>query len=740
MPRFILEEDYSILNFDKNGRLLRISLSPSDKYRLKLNLDDISDYVKKGFVLYEDKNFYYHFGINPYSIFRAFLLNITKGHVVAGGSTITMQVARMIERKPRVLWSKIIEAFRALQLEWKYSKKEILEIYLNSVPFGGNIEGVGAASYFYFNKSPKKLSLYETTLLIGIPKSPNRYRPDLYFENTKKQQHKVIELIGEKMGITKQMEQDFFNRSYDYSRFINPYYCPHLIESKKYTKNNFVRNYSIDLNIQLYCEKVLRKAALNNVRERIYNGAVIVADNHTHQVLAYVGSPDYYDTRHGGQINGANIMRSPGSLLKPFLFAKAIEAGLVTPQKILFDIPSHYRNYAPQNFSKNYHGFVTAKNALVNSLNIPALRLESALGSDGLPSILKTVFPYKRYWIDKSGLTIVLGGVPFTLEELVSLYFVFSNAGKYYPLKFYDEEPAGSSKKVLHQESCYIVSEMLSDVYRPDLPYNWEFTTYLAKFALKTGTSFGARDAWCIAYNPDYTVGVWIGNVDASSVPSLVGARKASPVATEIMNFLTRNSDNWFVQPQKVKRRIVCSVSGDKPGPFCRHTKEDLYIPGTSSEKICSVHKQIIIRKKDNVQVCSYCMDEPDNHYTNKIVEIWPPEVISFLRKTGKNYSPIPPHNPECTHFWNKNAPQIVSPERDAIYSITEKLPLEQQKIALKCNAGQDVEKIYWFYNQELIGECLPEQVIFFYPRRGKGIVSVVDSEGRSASVSIEVH
>ncbi len=744
LPRERIDKDFSTVYLDRNGELLRITLSPSEKYRVRLPLEQISPYLRKGFILYEDRYFFLHPGVNPVSVSRAVIQNLGGGRIVSGASTLSMQIARMLYNRPRTVFSKILEMFNAIQLEFYYSKNELLEIYLNMIPMGGNIEGVGAAAYFYFGKNALDLSLSETALLIGIPNSPNQNRPDLYPENARKMELAVLSRIYKEMGISLGEAEKAAGNILRIQRHENPFLCPHLIEAGKKGDPGFIRKTAIDLNIQYYCESVLSKYSADHKKKEIYNGAIIVADNETGEVLAYAGSPDYYDREHNGQVNGCAVRRSPGSALKPFIYARALEEGMLTPQGLVYDIPKTFEDsFTPENFSKSCHGIVTAEYALINSLNIPAVRLEESLNGKGLSYVLKKIFPEDRdILIDRAGLSLPLGSFAVSLEEAVSLYRMLARGGIYSPLKFYlNENPAAAySRRVLDPRSCFIISEMLSDYYRPDMPYSWEFAPHLAKAALKTGTSFGLKDAWCIGYNPKYTIGIWIGNADSRGSPFLVGAQIASPIFVEIFDFLTKNNDRWFTKPDGVEKRMICAVSGEKPGPYCRNLKEDYYIPGVSSEKTCSVHKKIFIRKKDNVEVCPLCMKGPASLYREEIIEEWPAETASFLRETGRSLAIIPPHNPDCPNYFTKNGPKIISPRDQSVYYIDPKVPPEKQKIRLKAFTAQDSGKIFWFSESRLIDSGPPEKPCFFTPKPGSYLISILDSKGRSDTALIRIY
>ncbi|MBN2160553.1 MAG: penicillin-binding protein 1C [Spirochaetes bacterium] len=744
LPRRALDTDYSTVYMDRNGKILRISLSPSDKYRIKLPLKEMSTYLKNGVLSYEDRYFYYHQGINPVSLARAIGMNIKSGRIVSGASTISMQVARMMERRPRTLRAKIIESFRALQLEFHYSKDEIMELYLNSIPMGGNIEGVGAGAYYYYGKSALELSAAESALLIGIPNSPNWNRPDRYPERARQKMSMVLERIHRDLGISKRDLRVMRESRPGLTCRKFPFNCPHLIESRHRGSDPFFVLFTVDQNLQLYCESIMKNYNEMMRGQGIYNGAVIIANNKTREVLAYVGSPDYFDSQHCGQINGAAIPRSPGSALKPFLYARAMELGLITPEKMVYDIPIADEDYSPANFCKTARGPVPARLALIHSLNVPAVRLEREMGGEGLKRVLMKIYPIKKdLIIEKSGLSIALGGFPLSLEDMVSLYMMLASNGDYAPLKYHTREDseAISPRHILDRRACYIISEILSDCHRPDLPYSWEFAPELAKVALKTGTSFGLRDAWCIGYNPDYTVGVWLGNANNSGSSELIGVRAAAPLMIRILDHVTRSSDSWFKAPAGVAKRNVCARSGEKPGPFCSHgVKADWYIRGVSSEQECGVHKTITVRKRDGLHVCSYCMDEGPEAYEQKVVEYWPPEVISFMRSRGYRYSQIPRHNPSCQNFYAKDKPRIVRPAMSDEYIINEHMPLDSQKIPLKAFAGQDTDELFWFIGSTFLFQSKADETCFLTPRRGVWVISAVDSMGRSDSVKIKIY
>jgi penicillin-binding protein 1C len=457
-----------------------------------------------------------------------------------------------------------------------------------------------------------------------------------------------------------------------------------------------------------------------------------------------VGSPDYHDPI-GGQVNGANITRSPGSALKPFLYAISIERGLVTPKRVLFDIPRDYGGYKPANYEGKYIGLVTAEDALAGSLNVPAVGLESALesqGNDGLDFWIKSTGCVGRGRGQmEPGLSVVLGAYPMTVEEMVRLYAALANGGRMKTLRFFADEtqPQEKGKEILSPESSYLVSEMLSKVERTDIPASWEFSPTRSKVAFKTGTSFGHRDAWCVGYNPDYTIGVWLGNANNQGCPALVGHDAAAPVVINLFNELSRSSDIWFQRPRGVQSRKICSLSGQPAGEDCKDVIDDDFIPGVSDNETCPIHRKVWIRKKDHREVCRYCMTGKPEDYYSKVFEIWPPDVTRFLRSHGAKFESIPKHNPDCTAFFSRFKPHITSPRPQGKYEIQPGIAMENQKIGLSVQAGPDVDQVYWFLNGRLVNQGKPDKLFFLTPQQGKWEVSVVDSRGRADKVNFLV-
>ena len=424
--------EYSTIITDDRDEVIHAFLTRDEKWRMKSEPGEISPLLKKTILAKEDKYFYYHPGINPIAVGRAMIKNTLRQKRTSGASTITMQVARMMRPAKRNIWNKLAESFRAIQLELKYSKDEILQLYFNLLPYGGNIEGVKTAAYLYFNKSPDHLSLAEITALSIIPNRPSSLVMGKNNEEIVKERNRWLRLFAEQNIFTPKEIEDALNEPLLAHRGEVPRHTPHLAWKLKKSASASIVKTNINLNNQLKIEKLVKDYVRNLRLMDIKNAAVIVIDNKSHKVTSYIGSGDFFDTLDGGQVNGASAIRQPGSTLKPLLYAIAMDEGLLTPKTIMKDVPVNYQGYAPENYDREFNGYVTMQFALENSLNIPAVRSLNEVGKDELVKKLAdcqfSQIIKDRY---KLGLSMILGGCGTTLEELTALYSVFANEGKY---------------------------------------------------------------------------------------------------------------------------------------------------------------------------------------------------------------------------------------------------------------------------------------------------------------------
>lgn len=727
---------YSVIIRDSNGEVVNAYLTPDDKWRMRTELNEISPLLRKTIIAKEDKYFYSHPGINPLAMCRAAVTNILQMKRTSGASTITMQVAKALEPKRRTIWGKMVEVFRSFQLECKYSKDEILQLYLNLVPYGSNIEGVKAASLLYFNKAPDHLSLAEITSLSIIPNRPSSLIIGKNNDFIVKERNRWLEKFAADGVFTSAEIKDAETESLTAVRHTVPHYIPHFsYKLKKETGSNNIKT-NIVLNTQLKIEKLTGDYVRGLKLKGIRNAAVVVIDNKTHKVISYIGSAGFNDTTDGGQVNGAAAVRQPGSTLKPLLYALCMDEGLLTPKMVLNDVPVNYAGYAPENYNREFNGEVTMEYALEHSLNIPAVRSLKQLGKDKLVNkLIACHFKQIQKDQNKLGLSLILGGCGASLEELTGLFSVFANNGIYISPQYIKDSTASQRIQIISPEAAYLITDELSRVSRPDFPLNWTATERMPKIAWKTGTSYGRRDAWSIGYNKDYTVGVWCGNFSGVGVPELSGANTATPLLFKIFNTIDYDSNSdWYEPPQGCELRQVCSESGLPPGPNCTNLISDYFFPLISSTKICGHLQEVKVSPDFSISYCEACA--PTTGYIKKLYKVVAPELQDYFTKAGKPYQIIPPHNPACERIFKGEGPAITFPVNGAEYFISKKDP---EPLQLTASVPADVSKIYWYINDRFYKTASRGEKQFFVPEEGPVKIGCSDDKGRSRTIMIRV-
>jgi len=724
--------------YAKDGTLLTAYLTEDDKWRMFTKLNEITPELKKAIIEKEDGWFYWHPGINPVSILRALYSNITKGETVSGASTITMQVARLLERKDRTYINKFAEMFRAIQLELHYTKEEILEMYLSLLPYGGNIEGVKAASYIYFNRPPDKLSLAQSIMLAVIPNNPNGLRIDTKVERAKTHRNFWIKNFINNEVFDQYDLKAALDEPVKPNRFRIPTSASHFCYFINQSHGEKRINTSLDLSIQTKAEDLLWNYVQRVYARGVTNGAVLIIDNKTLSVAAYCGSADFYNKEAFGQVNGIRGVRSPGSTLKPFLYAEAFNSGKYTPKMMLLDVPKDFSGYQPENFDYKFNGEVTNAFALGNSLNIPAARLLQDMGLSDFISILERGgFTEISSAKDKLGISLILGGCGVTLEELTRFYTAFANKGKLYPLNYLKDEKKNHKNEiqVFSEAAVYMVSEILSNLKRPDLPKDYINSTKLPKIAWKTGTSYGKRDAWAIGFNPNYTVGVWIGNFDGKGSPYLSGAEISVPLLFDLFNSVDYNhKDKWFTRLDNLLERKVCAETGLLPTKFCTSLTNDFYINKVSHNSYCNLHEEIFVNKDSSLEFCPNCL--PSGKFVKAIYPHYQPELEMWFKENKVEYKKHPPHNPSCEMRFTDKGPVIISPSENYEYLVERNT---QEEILLKAAPNAAIRTHYWYINSKFYMKSSPGDNIFFKPGEGKFLITCLDDKGRDESVTINV-
>lgn len=514
---------------DRDGQLLRAFSTLDGRWRLETTTADVDPKLISMLVAYEDKRFYEHHGVDPLALLRAAGQLVSNGRIVSGGSTLSMQLARLIEpRESRNFGAKFRQLFRALQIERRLTKPQILDRYLTLAPYGGNLEGVRAASLAYFGKEPKRLTVAQAALLVALPQLPERRRPDRNLENARAARDRVLARVAEAgvMSVSEVVRAGA--EAVPSVRRALPSLAPHTAEAALRRDPSAIRHaVTLRRDVQIGLEAVARKAA-EKLGPKI-SVAMVMADARTGEILGEVGSANYYDSARSGWIDMTKIVRSPGSTLKPFIYGLAFEQGLIAQETMIEDRPADFNGYRPKNFDMGYQGDVSIRNALQLSLNVPAVKLLDAVG----PARLTTRFRQAGVTLDlprnePAGLAIGLGGAGITLRDLVQLYTGLANGGKPRGLRDGTERvaPPQPVQLLLDVRANWQISDILIGMKLPD-------GVSARPLAYKTGTSYGYRDAWTLAFDGRYVLGVWTGRADAAPVPGLAGYVSAAPIAFE---------------------------------------------------------------------------------------------------------------------------------------------------------------------------------------------------------------
>lgn len=732
--------------YDRNGKLLRLTLSGDEQFRAYRPLKQIDEKLKQAVILSEDRYFYYHWGVNPISLFRAvFSLNQSRPY---GASTITMQMVRLRDKiYTKNFLGKILQILRATQAEFLYSKDQILEAYLNLTPYGANIEGVGAASQIYFGKSSGQLSLPESLLLAVIPQNPvkrslQEQTQTKAFEARDRLYEEWQKIFPTAKKIKMDLQLPLISKKIVELPFLAPHFVNYVVSKTPSDINGAIKT-SLDLRTQELLEQKLTNYIKGKSKFGVSNGAVLLIQKNTREIKAWVGSNNFFDSGISGQIDAITTKRSPGSTLKPFLYGLALQEGLIHPQTLLYDSPSSFGQYDPENFDRSYKGPLSAEEALIQSRNIPAIYLASRLKQKSLYQLLAEVdagLPQNEKYY---GLAISLGSAEVTPLTVAGLYTAIGNFGKWAPLKFNLESPQTKESKVFSSESSFMVLDMLKKNSRSDSPLLDEVSKSKLPVAWKTGTSYGFRDAWTAGVIGDHVLVVWLGNFDNSANPALVGREIASPLFFEIAELLkgkglVKPGDWENMLGLKIRPTDVCSLTGGFSRGICPHTKKTWFQPGVSPIDDCNVHREYLVSQRTGKRVCHVSSSGPTK---TEVYEFWPSDIVQLFAKFGLPYKKAPAFESNCEQAEAGLAaiPEIVSPKQDLIYAVRFNKKDGYEKIPLKAKVDQEIKKVFWFANQKPLGESLPEETLLVELSPGDYDITLVDDHGQVATRPFQV-
>lgn len=729
--------------YDTNNRLLRLALSPDEKYRLFVPLEQMPPQLINSVLLYEDRHFYRHFGVNPAALIRAAWSTFSGGRRM-GASTITMQTARKIyDIDSAKLSGKIKQIFYALWLEVRYTKKQILEAYLNIAPYGYNIEGAGAASLVYFGQRAQDLNLLEAMTLAVIPQNPAKRIPARAagFENMK-----TARAILYKQWLKTHPQDQNLASFFDLPMNIKdpsdlPFSAPHAVtylQEREIASEVFT---TIDLEMQRDFEEQIKTYIARNKAKGITNAAVLLLNYETMEVEAAVGSADFWDESISGQVNGFASKRLIASTLKPFIYAIALDKGLIHPATLMKDTPRRFGIYAPENADRSFAGPLLAREALNASRNIPAIELMTRVGGDEYINFLKSAGVTGLKNARHYGISLAIGTFDVSLIETARLYAMLGNGGALKDLRFVKSaQDAPLRAQLLSPEASFITLDMIKNSSSLRTKMRGAVTREIPLY-VKTGTSSSYKDAWTAGVFGNYVMVVWIGNFNGEGNNYFWGRAAAQPLFNELVEQVIKNRpQDYFgkLTPTglNVIQTDVCKGTGDLPGPHCPATEKTWFIPGVSPIKISDIHRVVYIDTATGLRACKY---NPATT-TADVFEFWPSEIESLFRSAGIIHRPVPRYVEGCDieeiYVKAGMAPQIVLPAPGIIYPFRER-DMDKEIIPLRADGEKDAHTIFWFMDNKFIGSAESGENLFIRPRSGRFALRAVDSLGRAGSSTI---
>lgn len=756
--------DFSGAYTDRNGTLLKVYLTGDETYRIYKSVSEYPLDFLEALLLQEDKRFFLHHGVNPVSLIRAAVQTYVKRSKRIGASTITMQTAKLkyklYTKNPA---GKLKQIFLALRLELLFSKQEILDAYINLAPCGKNIEGFEAASRYFFAQPIEQTDFSQRLMLCVLPQDPVRRCPrsdavpdelmqarSRLFERWV-QEHPEYEESRAFMQKPPRLHCAFPEKALHFTR---------MIESASKIKKGSVRTpartllrTSIDMRLQDITEQTLQLYVRQRQGIGITNAAALLVDWETMETLAAAGSAGFYNNAILGQIDANISKRSPGSLLKPFIYALALDQGLIHYGTMLKDTPSAFSEYMPDNYGNTFKGPIKAWNALTQSRNIPAVELARKIHKPDLYDLLVSAGVSGLKHKDSYGLSIVLGSADLTPFELTALYAALKNGGVQYPIQntartLFPSDTANSAangkagqsnaKRLFSQEAAFIVCKMLEQNPPPEDTQSSDFAGM--RIGYKTGTSIGFKDCWTVGFFGQYVLCIWLGNFDGTGNNSFLGRTAAAPLFFSIAGRihsagLCRNTAEYV--PENVKQIDVCAVSGGLPNGDCPATEKAWFIPGVSPITKCRIHRKITVDTRTG-----YRTDERDKSYCKTLVrEFWPSDLMKLFAEAGLPRL-VPPDYPDANKKMNNGRsgfpPEIVSPLKNTVYIFRSGTP-EKNVLILNAVADADTSELFWFAGSSFIARCSPSEPYVWKPAPGFYELTVSDGKGRSDSINVNI-
>lgn len=746
-PLPLPQDDLARVVLAEDGTPLWRFADANGVWRYPVHTSEVSPYYLDALLTYEDRWFYQHPGVNPLALVRATWQNLTGARVVSGGSTLSMQVARLLDPHSRTLHGKLRQLWRTAQLEWHLSKDEILNLYLNRAPFGGTLQGVAAASWAYLGKSPAHLTHAEAALLAVLPQAPSRLRPDRHPQRAQEARDKVLRRLAEFKVWPQSAVDEALEEPLLLAPRLEPSLAPLLARRLNRPDSPPLIRTTLDATLQRRLEDLLL-----GWRARLpehTSAAILVVEEESMAVRAYLGSVDINDTKRFGHVDMISALRSPGSTLKPFLYGMALDDGLIHSESLLQDVPRRYGDYRPGNFSMGFTGAVPASTALSSSLNLPAVQLLEAYGPKRFAAQMRIAgMPLALPALAEPNLALILGGAGSRLEDLVSGYSALARDGKSATLRLQPDDTL-KERPLLSPGAAWIVRRILSGQARPDRDPRAELVQRPV-LAWKTGTSYGFRDAWAIGVGPRYLIGVWIGRPDGTPVPGQFGLASAAPLMLQVHDVLTnRDSQRGISAPVKpvpanIGVAAICWPLGQpmaRSDPNCRRQRFAWTLDNTTPPTLQALDQPLSVGLMESIWVNAKGLrvDARCPGAQAKNIALWPAPLEPWLPRVERREARIPAADPDCP------PPALAAASPLSIVGVREgdqlRLPAaSQQALRLKISALGGSGRRWWFLNGAPLGDSANQDSInASFERLGRYQLSVLDEAGQTARLEFSV-
>lgn len=751
LPQPLFTKTHAQVLLDRQGRLLSAHIADDGQWRFPI-IEQVPAKFATALIQFEDRRFLDHSGVDLLALMRATYDNLRQQRIVSGASTLSMQVIRLARANPaRTLPEKALEIFRAWRLESLYSKQEILQLYASHAPFGGNVVGLEAAAWRYFARDPEQLSWAEHAMLAVLPNNPALIHPGRNRSQLLQKRNRLLARLYAVNALSKLDYELAVAEPLPEAPHLLPRLAPHLLDTlaASYPQGERFRS-TIDANLQQQVYTLAQRTGDQLALEGIQNLAILVLDNHTLATLAYIGNrPDMdYRAELGHAIDMIQRPRSSGSTLKPLLFADLLENGLILPDSLIADVQVNYTGFTPQNFNRQYHGAVSAREALARSLNIPFVNLLSLRGVDPFLMYLRQLgFQHMQRSARHYGLSLVLGGAETSLWELTVAYANLAHLVQESSIKqSYWQQGRRLQTEIAHSErvatlskaSAWLTLESLLGVARPGDEGYWDKFSSSRKVAWKTGTSYGQRDAWAIGTTPDYTVGVWVGNANGEGRASLTGTQSAAPILFNTFNFLPLGQA-WFSSPEAQLTEVnICRDDGYLSNGFC-NTKT-VKIPLSSHfARMTPHHQRIYLDESQQWRVNSEC--ESISKMQARDWFVLPPDQAYYYKQYHADYQPLPPWRADCVAEigQQQEALSVVYPQEATQIYLPRELDGKLGSVIFRAVPTHPEGLLYWHLDNQFLGTTQSFHQLAAQPAAGKRRLAVVDEFGNRVERSFEV-